>query len=250
MYQAPIAPQPIGGVLDGGFSLFRVAIAPVFVLAVAGALVSAPFNRAVQSIVANQPGLTGYVIVMLLVVGVLAVTTIFTGAVVSAIDRVAGGGRQSIPDALIVGLKRMPALLVSGVVYFLAVFVGMFLLIVPGIFVGIALLFFYMAVVVDDKGPIEALQYSWQLVRGNWWRTAALVLIILIVLLLLYFLLGIVAGIVIVLGTDYSIEAGESPWFVDYIVSPLIVGVVGPLGYALFMSVYRDLKLRHGVAGE
>jgi hypothetical protein len=244
MYQPPTAPQRIGGVLDDGFALFRASIKSTFLVAVAGGLLSAPLNRATQSAVVEGASAGGLATVLLMSLGVIAVTTIFMGAIVWMIDRIGQGGRPAIGEALNVGMRRLPALLVAGIIYGLALIVGLALLIVPGLFIGVALLFFYVAVVVERKGPIEGLQYSWQLVRGHWWRTAALVTIITIVLMILYILLGIVAGIVVALGTDFSLESGEMPWYIDFIVSPLIVGVVGPLGYALFMSVYRDLKLR------
>jgi hypothetical protein len=244
MYQPPTAPQRIGGVLDDGFALFRASIKSTFLLAVAGGMVSAPFNRLAQRAVVDEPNLGGIATAMLMGLAVTAITMLFMAAIVFMIDRIAKGATSSIAEAFSVALRRLPALLVSGIIYFLALVVGLVLLFVPGVFIGVALLFFYMAVIAERKGPIESLQYSWQLVRGNWWRTAALATIITIVIAILYLLLGVVAGVVVVLGTDISLESGEMPWFIDFVVGPLIVGVVGPLGYSLFMSVYRDLKLR------
>ncbi|MBN1240511.1 MAG: hypothetical protein JXB36_18555 [Gammaproteobacteria bacterium] len=244
MYRSPSAPQSIGGVLDAGFALFRESFKSVFFLAVAGGLVSAPANRILQAVVADGPGFTTYVNALLITAVMVVVTTLFMAVIVWLIDRIGGGERPAISQAFAAALRRVPALIGAGILYFLAVMVGTLLLLVPGIWVGVALLFFYMAIIVDGRGPIEGLGYSWQLVRGNWWRTAALVTIISIVLMILYLLLGIVVGVVVALGTDVSIETGELPWYIDFIATPLITGVVGPLGYALFMSVYRDLKLR------
>ena len=244
MYQAPTAPQSIGGVLDGGFALFRDSFRTVFLLAVAGGLISAPANRVMQSVASNGPGFATLAIVALVVVVLLALTLLFMAAIVRLIDRIGSGEQPSVPEAFRLAARCVPALILAGIIYSVAVMIGFVLLLVPGIWLGVALVFFYMAIILDGKGPIEGLRYSWQIVRGNWWRTAALLTIISIVLSVLYMLLAIVVGIVVALGTDVSLESGALPWYVDYIVTPLITGLVGPLGYALFMSVYRDLKLR------
>lgn len=244
MYQAPTAPQNVGGVLDNGFALFRVSIGVVFVLAVISGLISAPFERLAQAVVAGEPGLGAYALALAMGIVVMVLSTLFTAAIVWLIDRIGAGDRPRTSEAFAVGLRRVPALIGAGILYVLAVTVGLVLLILPGIFAGVALMFFFTAIIVDGKGAIAGLQYSWQLVRGNWWRTAGLALIIMVVLLLLYLVIGIVVGIVVALGTDAVLEEGQLPWYVDFIVTPLITGVVAPLAYALFLSVYGDLKLR------
>jgi hypothetical protein len=100
------------------------------------------------------------------------------------------------------------------------------------------------AAVIDRRGPIDSLGYSWRLVRGHWWRTAALVTIVGIILMVFYVILGVIVGVAVVMNAEQLAE-GTMPWYIDFVLSPLLSGVVTPFGYSLFLAMYYDLKLRH-----
>lgn len=73
-------------------------------------------------------------------------------------------------NLLFKGFERFAETLVAGLIYSLAVGIGTLLLIVPGIIVacGLGLTFFIM---VDDPNisGMDALQQSWNLMRGHKW---------------------------------------------------------------------------------
>src|SRR5262245_50631238 len=121
MYQAPTAPQSIGGVLDHGFKLFRESFVQVFLLAVATSLVTAPSNYAGPDILQN--GTTGNVIGTVVGAGLLLVliATILMGAIVARIDGVARGEAVSLGDALSIGVNRLPAMIVAWILVSLVV---------------------------------------------------------------------------------------------------------------------------------
>jgi uncharacterized membrane protein len=50
------------------------------------------------------------------------------------------------------------------------VLLGLVCLIVPGIYLGVALYFSAQAVVAEDRSPLDALARSRELVTGQWWR--------------------------------------------------------------------------------
>ena len=91
---------------------------------------------------------------------------------------------------------------------------------------------------------MHRLSYSRGLVRGHWWRTAALLTITGIIVLVLYLILGIVAGIAVATNPD-ALETGAAPWYIDFVLAPLMAGVVTPLLYSLMFAAYYDLKVRH-----
>lgn len=80
-------------------------------------------------------------------------------------------------------LPAVAAGIVVGIIAYLAVLVGLVALVVPGLFLAVALLFAHVRVAVADDGPIEALRASWRLTAGRR-RTVASVLAALIVLYL------------------------------------------------------------------
>src|SRR5690606_31352023 len=111
-----------------------------------------------------------------LIVGLLA-TMVFTAAAVARIDAVAHNREMTFGEAVSYGLRRALPFFAASMLYVIAVSVGLVLVIVPGVIVGVYLAFGAVATVVNGKGPIEGLKYSWDLVRGHWWRTLFLGLV-------------------------------------------------------------------------
>lgn len=79
-------------------------------------------------------------------------------------------------------------LIVGGILYALAVMVGLFLLVVPGLFLGVALYFFSFEVVVEGENAIDALANSYALTAGDRFE--------LFLLGLLFVVLGAIIGVI------------------------------------------------------
>ena len=79
-------------------------------------------------------------------------------------------GRVSFGAALGEAFSLMPAIVVSGIIYGVLVFLAS-LLIVPGIYLSVAWAFYLYALGLSDKRGMAALRYSKDLVKGKWWRT-------------------------------------------------------------------------------
>jgi hypothetical protein len=265
MYQAPNAPQSIGGVLDNGFRLFRECFTQVFLFAVVTSLATAPASYLGPYIAANaSPGLMGAV--YLAIVGVVIVTLILTGAIAIRIDGVARGQPVPVGEALAIGARRAPAALGSGILLTLAIVAvpcialivlaaagvsspitftaAAFLLFVfPASVIAVWLFFGPYAAIIDRLGPLTSLRYSRAITRGHWWRTTALITIIAIILLVVYMVVAIAAA-VSAFSNPEALAAGP-PWYIQWVVSPLLSAIAMPLSYALFLAIYYDLKLRH-----
>jgi hypothetical protein len=273
MYLQPNAPQSIGGVLDSGFKLYRESLSKVFVIAVLAALVAAPSNFAGPYFVTNgfSPKAVVMVLAGMLVIGVIVAA--LNNALIARIDSVASSSPSSFREALKIGLRRMPATILCGLVMsFFAILLlipggilaaSMFpslgatpalnpgplllmlvVLFVPLSVVAIWFVFGPSAVVVERFGPLRSLGFSFTIVRGHWWRTAALLTLLGILLLALYFVVGIVAGIVAVI-SGFAVGGGGVPLVFNLVVGPVVSALAVPLVYSLLLSIYYDLKMRH-----
>lgn len=83
-------------------------------------------------------------------------------------------------------------LMLGGLVFGLAVFVGSLLLVIPGIVAYVGLIFTTMFVAVDDENFVAALRHSWRLVRPEFLWVFVLVALLVVGMGALAFVLGIV----------------------------------------------------------
>jgi hypothetical protein len=68
----------------------------------------------------------------------------------------------------------------------------------PAAWLSLGLFFAPPALVLKKLGPIEAMGFSFRLLRGNWWRTSVLTAALAGVLLLVAMVVGIVAAVLVV----------------------------------------------------
>lgn len=136
-------------------------------------------------------------------------------------------------------------LVLATLVYFLSVMFGLILLLVPGMILAISLMFYTFAVVLEDRGPVEALNFSHNIVWGSWWRTVGM-------LLLVFIPLGIAAA---VLASPFSVDLAETQAAFDTgrdlfkreVVEMVLLALTGPFIYSILYLYYRDLKLRRAM---
>lgn len=115
---------------------------------------------------------------------------------------------------------------VVSVIVSVAVGIGFVLLVIPGIFLGVSLVFAQAAVVIEDAGVVEALKRSWSLTSGNRIRLFALGLLLVVA--------GAVVGGV---GTALGVAAPTVGNVLSYVLS----SVVSFYGFAVLVGAYRQL---------
>lgn len=251
MYQAPNAPESIGGVLDAGFKLYPACVGKVFVPAMLGSLATslpASLGQALLDPSGDRFAQYFVLVAALLLVGV-AVACVLMAAVVARIDAVANGRAMTLGESVRFGARRAPALFGAILLSTLAIVVGFVLVVVPGVIVGVWFAFGVVATVVDRRGPVESLIYSTQLTRGHWWRTFVLLSVAFGVLLVFYSVIVTVVALVVALmaasgGSIEALAAQGPPWYVDLLIGPLVAGAITPLVYGLWIAIYYDLRLR------
>lgn len=138
------------------------------------------------------------------------------------------------------GLSKFPAtlfsrrigratltMLVGGFIVWVVVFVGTLFLFLPGIFLATCFMFFIFVVGVEDRGPIESLQRSWDLSRGNRWK--------LVVLVIFSGAIGLMIGI---LGTIFDLADSV---LVGELITITLSSILFVLLYGMMASAYLQI---------
>ncbi len=98
--------------------------------------------------------------------------------------------RMSLGAALRRALIRLPASLGAYLVFFVRLFAGFLLLIIPGVVAAVRGALLPQAVILGNAGPFAAVRVSGELLRGHWWRMFFLLAVEFAVVLILVLSLG------------------------------------------------------------
>lgn len=172
----------------------------------------ATFSHALEVFTANWRQYLGLLITVMVVAGFLGIASTTTtdygysvtspvialGAIIATMILQIGLIESSL--ALVRGKKveftdlYKNITLKKGLLYFVSSFImamvtvlGFILLIIPGVYLAIALMFTKYVAVDQQLGPIESVFASNKMVWGNWWKMFALVLILIVLNILGFF---------------------------------------------------------------
>jgi hypothetical protein len=204
-------------------------------LAVTDALqASLPSDAAAQT-TPGTPGMGGDVLA--LDVGLPVAVTLFLVQIVLAqvigvvgIRTFVSDARSSFPSGLASNLAWVVLnALVAGFVVNVLIGIGTILLVIPGIYLAVALYFVQFEVIVEEKNAVEALRTGWELTKGE--RLGVFLL------LLLVFAIGLASAVPsIVLGFV------GAPTLLTVLVSVVLGAVGGLIGVVLGARAYVQLK--------
>lgn len=157
------------------------------------------------------------------------------------LDAVARGQLPDLHAEFLVARAALLPFVLATIACGLMVVAGMLLLIVPGIYLAVVFGFYGWYLVLEKQGPIKALGASFQLVEGQWWYAFGRILLLAAVLVL--------AIVVALLPAFTLLDAqgnvpGLSPLASRVLVESLVNGVFQPLGMALGLVLFYDLKAR------
>jgi hypothetical protein len=280
MYKAPTEPLTIGGVLDDGLRIYRETFTKVWVFGLIAGIISLPLTFTANQLDPEAPSLPAIGAFFLIIFVMSMVTLILYAMLIARMDSIVRGQAMSFGAAVGRGLRRAPAYIGAALLFALMIGLAVMLTVLiaaiivaltvavlgaggespvaavltiliatlfgflPAAYLSVTFFFYNYAAVMDDKSPIGALAYSVRLIRGHWWRTAA-------VLTIAFFIIGVAYIIVIVVtgAADIAAATGSAlpRWLtllMDYVIAPAFQVVLSPLFYALPMAVYNDLKLR------
>ncbi len=108
------------------------------------------------------------------------VSTVVYGFIYLTAARAVGKAHAIGNDAPVVGaaIRLFPIWLITTIMVGIAVIAGLFLLIIPGIWLAIMFNMYTPVIAVEGKSPMAALRRSFELVKGYFWETVGFLLIV------------------------------------------------------------------------
>ena len=131
-----------------------------------------------------------------------------------------------------------------GILAGLGILFGLLLFVVPGIYLAVRWLLAPVAVIDQNRGPVEALRRSGMLIRGHWWPTFGTLVLVGLIGFGLELLLAIGIGVVRNLFLSGATATVSFAWFTFS--SSLVTIGVSPLYACVLVAIYRDLTWRKG----
>lgn len=185
--------------------------------------------------------------------GLLVLLPFSVGAVYRAVTDVALGRPATVASVLRETLARyFPLLGLIGLViaialvWGIALVIGLVLLVLPGlaviclgVYLAVRLTLAVAAMMAEDIGPIRGLGRSWNLVRGQWWRTFGILLVVGIMQTIISYALGFLFGLIAA-----ALTSGDVQLAVVAIGSAILGAVVGPITTIAIVLLYLDLRVR------
>lgn len=170
------------------------------------------------------------------------------GALTHAAAEAYQGERPSIRESLGRGLRRfLPLAVVSIIAWFMIVF-GLLLLIVPGLIVAAMYFAVYPAVVIEKRGPLQALGRSRKLSRGARGRILGIIAIAYLISMLPTVAMWMFAGVSLGIGGALSAATltGTSLWFVGLMqaASIVVTAITWPFLMIVTVLLYYDRRAR------
>ena len=252
----PQATLSIGKVLDAGFSVYRATFKQILPTSFLVAVVS-QLPQFVPYMMGSTAGgspaawaTMGLGFIAGLIIWFFVYMSLYNGWIKS-LDSLARGGPALGAGAMFsAGLSKVLPLIGAAILFVLAMLIGFVLLVVPGLILLISLVFFSYLIVLENKGAIEALKASHNLVWGSWWRTATVMTVASVIYFVAMFLVMGVAGAVIGISTFGGPTPEQAAAGVNTLVLVVIVlqvvltALLLPMWNSLMLVLFRDLQLR------
>ena len=178
--------------------------------------------------------LLGYIVVTVLA------AMLATGAAFKAVASAYLGEKPRIGDSLSFAGRRLHSLLWVSILYALLIGIGFVLLIIPGIYLMVALSVAVPALILEGLKGRKALARSRELVKDRWWRSFGTYILGLIVIPIIF---GVILGFIFEAAvpeatsvTAHLAQQGTQEAIIDLLSVPLQAAVLTVL--------YFDLRVR------
>jgi hypothetical protein len=172
----------------------------------------------------------------MIVLSIVAYSILLAGT-----HQVAQSQPVSIGSAARTGVARAPALLGAYILGILAIMGGLILLVIPGLWVAVAIFPAFLVPVIERLGPIASVSRAFKLVKGSWWRTAGIVTVMFLIVAALVYALQIVSALVVL---PFMSQNPRQLVTTAGLLAAVLTAPLLPLGYCLMYAVYTDLRLR------
>ncbi|MGK7395812.1 MAG: hypothetical protein ACNS62_14635 [Candidatus Cyclobacteriaceae bacterium M3_2C_046] len=134
-----------------------------------------------------------------------------------------------VGDVLNMVKKDILKVFLAGIVTFLVVIVGFVFLVIPGIYLSVAVSLTFIIVIYEKKNPLEAVKRSIKLTSGKWWSTFGLILITSLIQGLVGFIFALPMQIMNFINLFHSLDEGSGnpvdmyadPGLINYLFSAI-----------------------------
>ncbi|MBA2655141.1 MAG: hypothetical protein H0U71_08775 [Gammaproteobacteria bacterium] len=230
MYKLETDPLTTAGILKNSWSLYTTSLKYILVWS---------FIVSIVHIIPTLFGFVGFFYqdfsghlefswwALLLFIVLLTVEAFFVAILFYNIYTIATEQKVNYKLSISTALTCLIPLYVAMVLYFVFVNVGMFLFILPAVFISISLVMFLPFIVIDRLNVYKAFEASARLVWGNWWQTF---IVLVIPYAISYFLRSL-----------FKITPWGGEWLL--FIEAIILTISMPYFYSALLIQYNNLKI-------
>jgi hypothetical protein len=216
--------NPLSGVLDEAWRMYKTFARHLLAIAFVIYLIAA--------IITALLGLAGRIGFVLGLIVLIVASFVLQATLVKAVQDVRDGRVDlSIGETVSAVTPSLPAVALASILASIAIWIGLWLIIVPGLFL-ITIWAVIVPVIVIERSPaLASFERSRQLVRGRGWHVFA-------TLVLVYVIMFVVAAVLSVIfsALPFALDNGLSSIISGTLVSPFIALVVTLVYYRLVGS--------------
>ena len=216
-----------GTILSRTFELLRqhwqAFLGVALLVGAISALIQLVYGLAVDGVLEDADSvedLASVLWVSLIGAAVSLVVTLVVNAVLVVMARNADLGSPPDPGTSLQHvLSRLGVVIVVALLSGIAIFIGLLLLVIPGIWIGVSLVPVIAVVMFEDGGIIDSMRRSFSLVSGNWWQVFLVVIVLAVINLVLGLftaLPGAVGFLVLVVVTAITLTIQAFAMYVTY----------------------------------
>jgi hypothetical protein len=166
------------------------------------------------------------------------ILSIFTlGATTVAVSDICLGNRPTVKRSYAALFRVFWKYLGTYLLYVMAFVGGGLLLVLPGLYAMVALMFSLPACIIERRGPIESCKRSLALCRDNFWRVAGILLLAVLIFVIGIVIVSVIVGVAIGLALS-----PESPLLEP--AGGLIGTMMAPFVQIVAVLLYYDLRAR------
>ncbi len=169
--------------------------------------------------------------------------TLTTGATYRIVAGAEAGEDITWQESLRFALQRFGPLLLLSLAVGVLVAIGTVLLIVPGVWLAVALCVAAPALLVEKLGVGDAISRSRELVQGRWWATFGRLLVAGLLIVLAVVVISVILGGALFASGD---SGNTSKHIIGHTLNLVASVLTTPFLAALIVLVYFDLRFRKG----
>ena len=240
-----LRPLSFSEVLDTSFDLYRGNFAVMFGLTLVPQIPVILFWLAAPLLVGNDIE-TMQLASLLIMPYSLLVMVLLMASLTDAAGRAYGGERPTIGGSLGRGVRKLIPMAVASFIFGLFFSIGLLFLIVPGVILFTMWFCVSQAIMLEDRGPIDALGRSRQLSRGARLKILGAMIVAWIITILPAIALWAVAG-VSPQGRDAMLGVGDSAAWITGLIqacSTVLSAVTWPFLVIVTTLLYFDRRAR------